>query len=159
MPKKFFARATGFFAGALLFAGLTPAQQPAQRPRQAAPRSLAYDATRETSLSGTVVSYTASSSTAPLGAHVLLQTSSGQVDVQLGPRGFLEARGFSLAQGEAVRVVGVPASASGMNVFLARIIQKGTQALFLRSQNGLPLGRPGSPPTSDTKSQQQGGAR
>ena len=159
MPKQFFARATGLFAGALLFAGLAPAQQLAQRPGPAAPRSLAYDATRETALTGTVVGYNAASTVAPLGAHVLLQTSSGQVDVHLGPRGFLEARHFSLAKGDAVRVIGAPVSASGINVFLARVIQKGTQALVLRSSNGLPLGRPGSPPTGDAQAQQQGGAR
>jgi hypothetical protein len=159
MPKKFLARATVFFAGALFFTGLTPAQQPAQRPQQTAPRSLAYDATRETSLSGTVLSYTPNSSVAPLGAHVVLQTASGQVDVHLGPRGFLEARHFSLANGDAVRVVGAPVSDSGINVFLARVIQKGTQAMVLRSPHGLPLGRPGSPPRGDAQAQQEGGAR
>jgi hypothetical protein len=135
------------------------AQQPAQRPPKPPARNLAYDPARETLLEGTVLSYTANSAAAPLGAHVVLQTASGPVDVHLGPRGFLEARHFSLANGDAVRVIGAPVSASGMNVFLARIIQKGTQALVLRSSNGLPLGRPGSPPTGDAQPQQQGGAR
>lgn len=160
MPQKFLIRTAGFLASTLLLTAVSiSGQQPAQRPPQAAPRGLAYDAARETVLDGTVVSYTASSAVAPLGAHVLLQTASGQVDVHLGPRGFLEGRHFSLANGDAVRVLGAPVSASGINVFLARVIQKGTQALVLRSTTGLPLGRPGSPPTGDAQAQQQGGAR
>ena len=159
MQRKLFLRTAAIVFCAFLSSGTTRAQQLAPRPQPAAPRSLAYNATRETALTGTVVSYTPSSAVAPLGAHVLLQTSSGQVDVHLGPRGFLEARHFSLANGDAVRVIGAPVSASGMNVFLARVIQKGTQALVLRSSNGLPLGRPGSPPTGDAQAQRQGGAR
>jgi hypothetical protein len=159
MQRKLYLRTAGIIFCTFLSSGTMRAQQLAQRPGQAGPRSLAYDATRETALTGTVVSYTSRSTVAPLGAHVVLQTPSGQVDVHLGPRGFLEARHFSLANGDAVRVIGAPVSASGINVFLARVIQKGTQALVLRSSNGLPLGRPGSPPTGDAQAQQQGGAR
>src|SRR5712692_8368140 len=60
------------------------AQQLADRPRQAAARGLAYDATREAVIEGTVLSYSAESATPPIGAHLLLQTANGPVDVHLG---------------------------------------------------------------------------
>ncbi len=53
-------------------------------------------------MQGTVVSFAENSSAAPLGAHVVIQTATGQVDV-------------------------------------ARILQKGSQTLALRSTRGFPL--------------------
>ena len=43
-----------------------------------------YNANREISLVGTVVKYDPASAIPPLGAHVTVQTASGQVDVHLG---------------------------------------------------------------------------
>lgn len=135
------------------------AQQLAQRPGPAAPRSLAYDATRETALTGTVVSYTPSSTVAPLGAHVVLQTASGQVDVHLGPASFLQSNNFSLASGDAVRVVGVSVQGPESNLFLARVLQKGGQFLALRTANGAPIGPAGARAAGAAKTAKQDGAR
>ena len=70
-------------------------------------RTLAYDATQETVVEGTVLSYTAESATPPIGAHFILQTATGAIDVHLGAASFLQANHFSLATGDSVRVVGV----------------------------------------------------
>ncbi|HEY1467872.1 MAG TPA: hypothetical protein VGF61_02425 [Candidatus Acidoferrum sp.] len=102
-------------------------------------RATAYDATRETTVLGTVVSYAAESSRAPIGAHATVQTAKGIVDVHLGPASYLRSNHFSLSAGDSVRFVGVSVTANQANIFLARIAQKGTQALALRSPRGFLL--------------------
>jgi len=99
----------------------------------------AYSAAREGSLVGTVVRYDPASSTAPVGAHVLIQTASGQVDVHLGNAKLLEANHLQLNVGDSVRVVGEPLALGDTTFFAARILQKGTQAVALRSSRGFLL--------------------
>jgi hypothetical protein len=94
---------------------------------------------RESALQGTVIEYTAVSSTAPLGAHVLLQTSAGTVDAHLGNGKVLEANRISLSAGDSVRVVGENVTFKGNTIFAARTLQKGSQTVTLRSKNGMPL--------------------
>jgi hypothetical protein len=123
-------------ASALLLSAITSAQQKAQTSSRS---NSAYDLRREVSLEGTVVSFTENSSIPPLGAHVSIQTSSGVVDVHLGDAGLLQANHFTLATGDSVRIVGESLPyGSGMQ-FFSRIIQKGNQALALRSTRGFPL--------------------
>src|ERR1700749_136097 len=114
---------------------LLTAANAGQRGAVVSSRPTAYDATRERVLQGTVVSYTEDSSRPPLGAHVTVQTASGTVDVHLGPASYLRSHHFSLAAGESVRLVGVSILANGGDVFLARIAQRGTQAIAVRSPN------------------------
>ena len=49
-------------------------------------RPTAYDASRETTLQGTVVSYTEESSRAPIGARATIQTAKGTVDMHARSR-------------------------------------------------------------------------
>ncbi len=132
-----------------------------QKSASAAPRAMAYDATRETILQGTVLSYTERSPLPPIGAHVLLQTASGTVDVHLGPASYLRANHLAFAPGEAVGFVGTLSRANKNAVFLARIAQKGSQSLTIRSPRGFLLatsaGRASS--RSNPQSAQQGGPR
>src|SRR5258708_12509635 len=55
-----------------------------------------YNVSRESFLLGTVVKFTTASDTPPMGAHVILQTSSGQIDVHLGDARVLKAAGLEL---------------------------------------------------------------
>lgn len=110
-----------------------------QRGAVVSSRPTAYDATREKVLQGTVVSYTEDSSRPPLGAHVTVQTASGTVDAHLGPGTYLRSNHFSLVSGESVRLIGVSVPTKGGDVFLARMAQRGTQAIALRSPNGFLL--------------------
>lgn len=126
------------FAGAIVFTAGVGAQE-RHAAVSSASRPTAYDASRETTLQGTVVSYTEESSRAPIGARVTVQTASGPVDVHLGPASYLRSNHFSLSVGDSVRFVGVNISANASNVFLARIAQKGTQALAVRSPRGFLL--------------------
>ena len=99
-------------------------------------RPTAYDTTREALLQGTVLNYIEDSPLPPIGAHVTLQTSSGTVDVHLGPASYLRSNHFSLSAGDSVRFVGMGISTNQGSVFLARIAQKGNQSIALRSPRG-----------------------
>jgi len=133
---------TGFFvlAGVLALCLAAGAQQAAQ---PEARRLQSYDAGREVTLVGTVVKYEASSSAPPMGAHLLVQTSSGQVDVHLGNARVLQASHLELKAGDNVRIVGESLALGDGTFFAARIVQKGTQAVAVRNAKGFLL-RPSS---------------
>jgi endonuclease YncB( thermonuclease family) len=96
-------------------------------------------AANDTIIQGTVVSYTANSTVAPLGAHVVVQTSSGTIDVHLGKAALLSQNHFSLAPGDTVRIAGFDAPFGDRTIFAARVLQKGNQAVMLRNPQGIPL--------------------
>jgi hypothetical protein len=123
-------------AGALLFCGSAGAQQKAP---STVDQRRSYDLSREVSLQGTVVSFVENSSAAPMGAHVVIQTASGQIDVHLGDGGLLKADRFTLATGDSIRVIGENVPYVAGSQFFARILQKGNQTLALRSTRGFPL--------------------
>ena len=120
----------------LLFSVSAAAQQKAQ---STAEQRRSYDPSREVSLQGTVVSFAENSSAAPLGAHVVIQTATGQVDVHLGDARLLQTNGFTLAAGDSIRVIGEDVPYGEGSQFFARILQKGSQTLALRSTRGFPL--------------------
>jgi len=133
---------TGFFvlAGVLALCLTAGAQQAAQ---PEARRLQSYDAGCEVTLVGTVVKYEASSSAPPMGAHLLVQTSSGQVDAHLGDARVLQASHLELKVGDNVRIVGESLALGDGTFFAARIVQKGTQAVAVRNAKGFLL-RPSS---------------
>ena len=110
-----------------------------------------YNASREISLVGTIVKYETASTAPPMGAHVTIQTATGQVDVHLGNAKVLEADHFTLNAGDSVRIVGEPMALGERTYFAARIVQKGTQAVAVRSARGLPL----SPASTLTPAQKE----
>jgi hypothetical protein len=112
----------------------------AQQAKQPDVRLLqSYDLSREGSLLGTVVKYDSVSTVPPIGAHVLLQTASGQVDVHLGNPRVLQANHFELNPGDSLRIVGESMALGERTIFAARIVQKGTQAVAVRNTRGFPL--------------------
>jgi len=160
MHKTYLVRMVGFLSALLLLTGnIVWAQQLAKRPKQAAMRSLAYDATQETVMEGTVLSYSAEAATPPIGAHIQLQTASGTLDVHLGAASYLEANHFSLAKGDSVRVVGVNSTTRQGSAFLVRVIQKGGQSLALRTAKGAPLSFAGARTLSPSQLASQAGPR
>ena len=110
-----------------------------------------YNASREVSLIGTVVKYETASAVPPMGAHVTLQTASGQVDVHLGNAKVLEASHLTLNAGDSVRIIGEPLALGEGTYFAARIVQKGTQAVAVRNAKGFPL----SPASTLTPAQKE----
>jgi DNA/RNA endonuclease YhcR with UshA esterase domain len=131
-PKSFSA-----WLCAVLFLCVSAAAQ--EKTQSVQQQRRAYDLSREVSVQGTVVTFTESSQAPPLGPHVVVQTSSGPVDVHLGNARLLKANHFTLAAGDTVRVIGENVPYGDGTQFFARIIQKGNQSLALRSTRGFPL--------------------
>ena len=96
----------------------------------------AYDVRREVNLLGTVVKYDPASTMVPLGAHLLLQTTSGPVDVHIGNAKVLKANHFELNPGDRVRIIGEELAYGNGAIFAARIVQKGLQAVAVRNTHG-----------------------
>ena len=72
---------------AILCLALAPSALMAQRPHASEavkPAGGTYDVANDVSLTGTILSYTENSKTPPIGAHVFLQTASGNLDVHIG---------------------------------------------------------------------------
>jgi hypothetical protein len=132
----YWIRGVGLLAVALSLALSASAQQ---IPSAIAPRTRGYELARETSLQATVVSYNPSSTVAPLGPHLIVQTTSGTLDLHLGNARLLEANHFTLSPGDSVRIVGETLAYGAGTQFVARVIQKGSQSLVLRSVRGFPL--------------------
>jgi hypothetical protein len=123
-------------AGLMTLANTADAQE---RVSRASPRAAAYDANHEVVVQGTVLEYLENSTLPPIGTHVKVQTSSGTVDVHLGPSSYLRDSHFSFASGDSVRFVGAMSSVDKRPVLLARIAQKGSQAIAIRSTQGFLL--------------------
>jgi hypothetical protein len=117
------------------FSSLAHAQQASQADVQLL-RS--YDMSREVFLLGTVVKFDSASATLPMGAHVILQTASGQVDVHLGSAKVLQAGHLALNPGDSVRIAGETLALGDTTYFAARIVQKGMQAVAVRNTKGFP---------------------
>jgi hypothetical protein len=142
---KLFLRMNRFAAILLFFAysGGVFAQRPGANAVSARPVPGAYDIANDVSLQGTVLSYTEKSKSAPLGTHVLLQTAAGNVDVHLGDARLLHLAKLSIVPGASVRFVGQMGAAGQNPIFLARLVQLGTQIVAVRSDHGLPLAAEG----------------
>lgn len=135
-----------------------------QRPnaKSATTASGGYDVANDVSVQGTILSYTEKSKTSPLGTHVLLQTSSGNVDVHLGDARVLRQAKLSLQQGMNVRFVGQSRTVGKNTVFFARLVQTGARVVAVRSKHGLPLAQGvarGNAAGKNAATSQQGGAR
>lgn len=127
--------ATLVVAGSLALAASSSAQQKQSLPQ----RSTSYDVSRETVLSGTIISFTPQSAKAPLGAHAAVQTSSGPVDVHLGNPNLLQNAGLTLNPGDSIKITGESVAYGNRTQFLARVIQKGNQSLTVRTVRGFPI--------------------
>ena len=123
---------------------------------------MAYAASRETVVQGTVVKYEESSKAAPIGAHATVQTASGIIDVHLGPSSYLRNNHFSLAEGDTVRIAGAQALVKQRKVLLARTVQRGSDTISVRSPRGFVVGAGSTralAAKNGTQSLQRGAAR
>ena len=68
-----------------------------------------------------------------------LKTADGVIEVQLGPKDFVERSGFKLKIGEIVTVIGVPRMVGALEVLLAREVRTAKTILVLRDRNGRPM--------------------
>ena len=123
--------------GIALLCSLAAAQQKSSTGSHAS--LAAYDVRREVALIGTVQAYTSASQTPPRGPHATLLTAAGSVDVQLGNAQLLAANHFTIQTGDTLRIIGENLASGDGTQFVARVVQKGTQALVVRSVRGIPL--------------------
>src|SRR5438477_1782152 len=105
----------------------------------AAAKSVAgtYNIANDVSLQGTVIKSTENSATPPIGAHLLLQTASGNVDVHLGAARLLHLAKMNVTQAASVRFIGQMHTVGQSSAFFARRVPVGTHVLAVRSTHGL----------------------
>ncbi len=89
----------------------------------------------------------------------MVQTAAGPVDVHVGSAKFLQLNNLTLTSGDSVRIIGESFTNGSNTVFLARIIQKGIQAVAVRSPRGMPLWSAGSRVLNATGQKSQGGVQ
>jgi hypothetical protein len=144
-------------------AGSAFAQRPSTNAVAAKPAPGTYDIAKDVSLQGTVLTFTENSQVPPLGAHVLLQTSTGNVDIHLGDARFLRLSKLDITPGASVRFVGQMTTVGKNQIFLARLVQVGAQVVAVRSDHGLPLARAGARANksllASAQADEKGGAR
>ncbi len=99
-----------------------------------------YNTANEITLQGTIESVVRRPSAGMLpGAHLLVSTSHGIVDAQLGIFSLRQRGASSLAPGQPVKVTGVMKSIDHQNVLVTRLIQSGAQTIEVRSTTGFLL--------------------
>lgn len=72
------------------------------------------------------------------GTHLTLKTGDKAVDVHLGPSAYLKEKGFNLAKGDQIEVIGAKTDFQGSEAIIAREVKKGTETLVLRDTRGIP---------------------
>jgi hypothetical protein len=68
-----------------------------------------------------------------------LRTANTTMEVQIGPKEFVDRSGFKLTIGETVTVIGMPLILNERQVVLAREVSSMNAVLVVRDQVGLPL--------------------
>jgi hypothetical protein len=141
-----------WLAGSLLLALSTTAQQ--NQTAVSTSGTTAYSLSRETVLTGTVVSYKEGNSRT--GSVLTLNTSSGVTDVNVGNAKLLSLNGMTFSAGESVKVTGENVTTlASAPVFAVRIVQKGSQSLTVRSERGF-MARPTAANTPANALQKRG---
>jgi hypothetical protein len=96
----------------------------------------AYDVAAERTFEG-MVTRTAHSIDGTM--YFTLKTTDTDVEVQLGPRNFIEKSEFKLKLGERVTVIAAPSMAKEREVLLAREIRCSRGVFTIRDRNGGPM--------------------
>jgi len=122
---------------ALFVAVLCVGSMSAQKNSASPPK---YDLQTETKMKGTVEEL----KQPPKGsekeaAHLLLKSGSDTVDVYLCPSSFLEDMGVTFKKGDEVALTGSKVKQDTSDLVLAREVVKGTDALVLRDEKGVPV--------------------
>ncbi len=100
---------------------------------------IAYDLSKEIKVQGTIQKIETGGTTAPIGTHILIQTSQGVVDAQLGFGSAAAPASLGVSEGASVTVLGMMQAQGGNNVMLARVLTTSSRVFVLRSERGIPV--------------------
>lgn len=96
-----------------------------------------YDAAKEVTLEGTVESLVTKPAPGKmLGGHLIVATSKGTVDGQIGGFVLRGSQAFTAAPGEKVKITGVMTTFRGQQAFLVRTIQTPERTVVVRNAHG-----------------------
>ena len=96
-----------------------------------------YDATKEITIEGAIQELvTKPVPGAILGGHLLVSTSAGIIDAQIGSFILRGPQPFSPVAGQSVKIVGVMATINHRNVFLTRTIETENRTIEVRTARG-----------------------
>jgi uncharacterized membrane protein len=99
-----------------------------------------YDISKEVTLTGKVlIVFRVPSQGMIPGSHILLATSSGQVDASLGRWGLQGSGALSAAPGQVIEVTGVMKTLLDKPVFVVRTAKAGDQTYQMRNEFGIPV--------------------
>jgi len=142
--KRFFTKTSVLILLALFGNGYAQKTTPSVAP-------LFYDLALETTVAGTVAQSLTKAVPGMLpGAHLLLNTTNGTVDVSLGAFAFSGKNSLPQLGGQQVEVTGVAKSLRSRQVFIARLVKVGDNVYAVRNNHGLPLA-----PTSQERANQE----
>jgi hypothetical protein len=121
-----------FFVAVLCFGPLSAQKNSATPPK--------YDLQSETKLKGTVEEL----KQPPKGGdkevtHLLLKSGADTIDVYLCPASYLEDMGVTFKKGDEIALTGSKVKQDASELVLAREVVKGTDALVLRDDKGVPV--------------------
>jgi hypothetical protein len=101
---------------------------------------LFYDVAQETTVAGIVAQSLAKATPGMLpGAHIMLTSPSGTVDVSLGAFAFSGKKSLPQLGGQQIEVTGVAKTLRNRQVFIARLVKVGDSVYAVRNNHGLPL--------------------
>ena len=101
-----------------------------------------YDASKEVTLQGTVITVNLSSQGPGPFVTLSFLAETTTYEVMVGPQALLARNQVSLAQGDILTIVGVAGSGPQGTRFMARSILKEGTLVTLLNQDGSPAGRP-----------------
>ena len=125
-------------AAFLLFGWLAaPAgAQTATTAKAARPAPL-YDASKETTLQGTVSKVVTKPGAGMIaGGHLIVATAQGNVDAHVGGRALQGPNAIAVTAGDSVKLVGVMATVNHNQIFLVRTVEAGEHTYTIRNERG-----------------------
>jgi glucose/arabinose dehydrogenase len=127
------------FAALISFSNPVLAQTPAVATTPAArTRPFYYDVSKETTLSGTLLSVVKKPTGAmTVGSHLMVATAAGTIDGNLGRFAFEGKTPLFVTVGEQVQVRGVMNTIEGQQVFLVRSVKANGEVYVIRNSRGM----------------------
>ena len=133
----------GILAAAVVVAALPAAPQAQGQGRM---QAMGYDLATEVTLGGRVTGITLHEGMGMgSGVHLTFEAAAGTFQVHLGPKRWLDEQGYTIAEGDELVVTGSrttrpdPETGRDQEALIARRIERGTETMTLRDENGRPL--------------------